>query len=139
MPYLLEGDMALAVDPEAAPSTPTILVLEDDIHLRLLLADTLRDAGFRVIEASSSDDTLQHLRAFNDVRLVFADINVPGETDGLGLAEVIQKEFPAIRIILVSGYKKEPIPAGVLFMRKPFILSRVIAEIRTMLQIGKQA
>jgi len=124
---------------EVAPSKPTILVLEDDIHLRYVLCDSLRDAGLRVIEASSSDDTLKHLHAFGDVRLVFADINVPGETDGLGVAEIIQREFPAVKVILTSGYKKEPIPEGVLFMRKPFILSRVIAEIHAMLQLGKEA
>ena len=103
-----------------------------------MLSDTLRDAGFRVIEASTADETLAHLRASNDVRLVFADIEVPGSLDGHGLAHIIQQEFPAIKVILTSGYMKEPIPPGVLFLRKPFILSRVIAEIRSMLQLYKE-
>jgi DNA-binding NtrC family response regulator len=124
---------------DPAATAPTVLVLEDDAELRFLLSDTLRDTGFRVVETSRADETLTHLRAPNDVRLVFADIKVPGSLDGHGLAHILQQEFPAIKIILTSEYMKEPIPPGVLFLRKPYILSRVIASVRSMLQLDKEA
>lgn len=112
----------------------SVLVLEDDIELRFLLADTLRNAGFKVIEAGTSDEALTFLRTSKDVSLVFADIKVPGESDGIGLMERMRREFPAIKVILTSGHEmREAAPPGVRFLQKPYILSRVISEIRSLL------
>jgi DNA-binding NtrC family response regulator len=117
-------------------ATPAILVLDSDEETRSLLSGSLRDAGFRVIEASTSDEALGHLRTGGAIALVFAEIHVQGAMDGLGLAQALRQEFPRTQVILTSVHRNEAVPPGVMFMRKPYILARVIAEIRACLQQG---
>src|SRR5258708_121655 len=54
----------------------TVLVVEDEVLIRMMTADALRDAGLRVIEARTADEALQHLRSGNSVHFVFTDIEM---------------------------------------------------------------
>jgi len=85
----------------AAP--PTVLVVEDVTLVRLLVADYLRSRNFRVIEASGADEAMIVLEADIAVDLVFADINMPGTKDGLGLAQWLHENRPDIKMVLGSG------------------------------------
>jgi len=82
----------------------TILVVEDEILIRLDLADQLRLAGFRVIEASNGDEALTVLKSVEEISLVISDVRMPGQTDGTALAAWLRREMPQIKIILVSGH-----------------------------------
>ena len=84
-------------------STPTVLVVEDDLLLRITTSDQLRDCGFHVIEARSGDEALQVLEAGIWVDVVFSDLHMPGRTNGIGLAQWIRREQPKIKVILTSG------------------------------------
>jgi len=117
----------------ACAEDPLILVLEDDNDLRYQVSDMLRGSGYRVAETVTADDALQYLLAVRDVCLVIADIRVPGTMDGLDLAHAIHDKFPAIKVIVTSGIRKEPIPEGALFLRKPFLISRLLGEVRAAL------
>ena len=72
----------------------TILVVEDELLIRLMIADALRAAGFSVIEAMNADEALAVLRAGVSIDLVMTDIRVPGPTDGLGLADTVRPTWP---------------------------------------------
>jgi CheY-like chemotaxis protein len=82
----------------------TVLVVEDELLIRLDLADQLRRAGLTVVEASTGDEALTVLKANDTVDLVVSDIRMPGETDGMELAAWLRRERPKIKIVLVSGY-----------------------------------
>ena len=69
----------------------TILVVEDEILIRMNSADMLQDAGFSVIEAGSADDAIVQLEKANHVELVFSDIDMPGSMNGLVLAEIVHE------------------------------------------------
>lgn len=110
-----------------------VLVLEDDAELRFLLAGSLRHAGFTVAEAATMSSALAHLRTpANNVSLAFADMKAAT----LAFVQVMQSEFPAVNIILTSDHRmRAAIPEGMVFMPKPYILARVIAEIRAVLKL----
>jgi CheY-like chemotaxis protein len=82
----------------------TVLVVEDELLIRLDLADQLRSVGLVVVEASTGDEALTVLKANDAVDLVVSDIRMPGKTDGMELAAWLRRERPKIKIVLVSGY-----------------------------------
>jgi DNA-binding NtrC family response regulator len=113
-----------------------VLVVEDEVLLRLVTADILEDAGFHVIEAHDAQEARILLEERPDVQVVFTDWNMPGEIDGLGLAHLVSKRWPEIGIIVTSG-KMHPapgdIPAGVGFLAKPYLPWALIKEIETLI------
>ncbi len=119
-------------DPAPAPRTKKVLVVEDDVILRFVIAEVLRDGGLTVAEAGSGDEAIVFLRTGDQVDLVFSDIQMPGETDGLALAARIHDEFPRTQVLLTSGHVRvnEHIP----FVRKPYVVTDVLATIRIMLE-----
>jgi CheY-like chemotaxis protein len=111
-----------------------VLIVEDEPLVRLTGADLLADAGFDVLEASNADEALRILEATPAVRVVFSDVEMPGSTDGLGLARNICRRWPSIGIVLTSGHRirEEMIPCDGRFVAKPYdgqVLVRQIEEI----------
>lgn len=83
--------------------TPIILVVEDDALLRLAVADFLRDAGYSVIEARSAAEAMSSFEQSNEVDLVFSDVQMPGDADGLDLARWLGAHHPNVPVLLTSG------------------------------------
>ncbi len=82
---------------------PIVLVVEDEVLLRIDLADAIRDVGYEVIEAHNADAALDILETNTRVHLVCTDIRMPGKRNGLELARWIKSHRPELPIILVSG------------------------------------
>src|SRR3984885_10918315 len=87
----------------ATPGPPKVLVVEDEMLLRMRAVDIVEDAGFTPIEAVNADEALVILESRSDVDLLFTDIQMPGSMDGLKLAHAVYERWPSIKIILVSG------------------------------------
>ena len=85
------------------PSSPIVLVVEDEMVLRMRAVDIVEDAGFSSLEAVNVDEALAILESRSDISLLFTDIQMPGSLDGLKLAHAVHKRWPTIKIILVSG------------------------------------
>jgi CheY-like chemotaxis protein len=83
-----------------------ILVVEDEVLVRMSVADALRDGGYRVIEAKTADEALAVLSADTTIDIVFSDIQMPGRMDGFALAQWLHRERPEIRVLLTSGVVK---------------------------------
>src|SRR6476660_4247120 len=80
-----------------------VLVVEDEVILRMAVSAHLREAGFIVIEAVDAEEAVELLRANHKIGLVFSDITMPGTMDGDQLAEWISERYPEILILLTSG------------------------------------
>jgi DNA-binding NtrC family response regulator len=81
----------------------TILVVEDDVLIRMPIAQYLRDCGYKVIEAVSADEAmavLLHRETVIDI--VFSDIEMPGSVDGFGLSKWIRENRPGMDVILAG-------------------------------------
>ena len=78
----------MSPDAELCPTPGHVLIVEDDVLIRVLLADELRDAGLRVIEAANADEALSIFEAGAQVDLLFTDVQMPGSIDGVELGQV---------------------------------------------------
>ncbi len=92
-----------AVDQSAAG---TILVVEPDILVRMVIAGYLRECGYTVIEGVSADDAITVLEAGRTIDVVLVDAQLPGESDGFALAHKIRQSYPAVDVLLTSGPRK---------------------------------
>ncbi|WP_292177368.1 response regulator [Mesorhizobium sp.] len=89
-----------------AETEHTILVVEDDIFIRLDIAEYLRECCCRVVEAGTAAEAIDVLESNLPVDLVFSDIQMPGDLDGFGLARWIRQRQPGVKVILTSGCVK---------------------------------
>ncbi len=111
----------------------TILVVEDEVLVRMTLADQLRDAGYAVIEAANGHEAAEVLRT-SPVGFVVSDVRMPGAMDGVALARLIRSEYPAIKIILTSAHLSE---AGWAqhdgFFHKPYDVAEIIRHLKSLI------
>jgi two-component sensor histidine kinase/FixJ family two-component response regulator len=121
------------------PVPPKVLVVEDEMMLRMRAVDIVEDAGFTPIEAVNADEALAILESRSDIDLLFTDIQMPGSMDGLKLAHAVHERWPSIKIILVSG-KLTPTdaekPIHSRFFGKPLEVKQMIAEMQEMIGQG---
>jgi two-component sensor histidine kinase/CheY-like chemotaxis protein len=120
-------------------SLPKVLVVEDEMVLRMRAVDIVEDAGFSPVEAVDADQALSILESRSDISLLFTDIQMPGSIDGLKLAHAVHKRWPAIKIIMVSGQVNlgdADKPADSRFFGKPLIADRMISELQEMVGTG---
>jgi CheY-like chemotaxis protein len=86
----------------------SVLVVEDDVLVRLSIADDLRQAGFTVLEAAHADEASTVLAVHADgIGVVLTDIQMPGAVDGRGLIALIRKQYPRLRVVALSGASAE--------------------------------
>ena len=117
----------------------TILLVEDDDHVRIVAARILRREGYNVLEASNGREALATFeKAPSDIDLIVTDIVMP-EMDGAELATRIRLARPDVRIMFTSGYTEDPSirktihQAGAAFLEKPFKLEALLAKTRDLL------
>src|SRR4030088_736906 len=130
----------VSIEPAVVPAVPaSVLVVEDEMLLRMRAVDMVEDAGFTAIEAVNADDALAILESRTDIELLFTDIQMPGSMDGLKLAYAVHERWPLIKIILVSGQLKltdKDRPADSRFFGKPLEVKQMIAAMQDMMGKG---
>ncbi|MBN9597097.1 MAG: response regulator [Afipia sp.] len=117
-----------------------VLIVEDEMILRMRAVDIVEDAGFQPVEAVNADEAISILESRSDISLLFTDIQMPGTMDGLKLAHIVHARWPEIKIILVSGRIKPSDaekPVDSLFFAKPLSVEQMINELKTM--VGSDA
>jgi CheY-like chemotaxis protein len=128
-------------EPNGAPrlmaAPKTILAVEDDVLIRLAIADDLMAEGFRVIQAANADEALKVLQSTVDLDLVMTDIRMPGSLDGLELARQVRERWPMLKIVVLSADLPAQRPASLAdaFLGKPYSISAVLTCINTLLSI----
>jgi two-component sensor histidine kinase/DNA-binding NarL/FixJ family response regulator len=126
------------VSAESIP-VPNVLVVEDEMILRMRAVDIVEDAGFNPVEAMNADQAIAILESRSDISLLFTDIQMPGSIDGLKLAHAVHDRWPSIKIILVSGQVKPSDaerPTDSRFFGKPLAVEQMIVELKDMVGAG---
>src|ERR1700730_3279136 len=116
-----------------------VLIVEDEMLLRMRAVDIVEDAGFRPVEAVNADEAIAILESRSDISLLFTDIQMPGSMDGLKLAHAVHDRWPSIKIILVSGQvqpTESERPADSRFFGKPLSVEQMISELQAMVGAG---
>lgn len=117
------ADAEMGVNLAEAADVAQILIVEDEFLIRMLAADVATDQGYGVLEAGSSEEAVAILERDRNIGLVFTDIDMPGACDGLALAKLIKRSWPAIRVVITSGKVIPPdndMPDDVVFLAKPY-------------------
>jgi CheY-like chemotaxis protein len=118
------------------PGRPSaaVLIVEDEPLMRMGAVYLIEEAGFEVYEAGSADAAIALLELHKEICLIFTDVDMPGSMDGLKLAHYVRGRWPPVKI--TSGHVKvdeENLPAGALFVPKPYDAAEIARKVRQML------
>jgi CheY-like chemotaxis protein len=113
----------------------TILIVEDEALVRMVVADDFRASGYIVIECATGDEAWDLLISGVEVDLLFSDVQMPGRLDGLALARAVRERNPALPIMIVSAH----LPAAEAgefdaFLPKPFSSEMAMRQIESLLE-----
>ncbi|MDW6024580.1 response regulator [Mesorhizobium sp. BAC0120] len=114
----------------------TILVVDGDVITRTVIADYLRQCGYRVIEAVNAWEAEQALNQEGfDVDIILSDVDLPGEMNGFQLASWVRQNMPDVKVILSSAVERTASAAGDLceegpHLAKPYDPATVVDHIK---------
>jgi CheY-like chemotaxis protein len=101
---------------------PVALIVDDEPLIRMDTADIVSDAGFHVLEAKTADEAYEFLKQHNSLKLLFTDVQMPGDMDGIELARYVGEHWPQISVIVASGAVRPAegvLPHNARFIPKP--------------------
>jgi light-regulated signal transduction histidine kinase (bacteriophytochrome)/CheY-like chemotaxis protein len=133
-------DAAPAAPPAPAlASEKTVLVVDDEPVVRMLLVETLQDLGYQVVEAANGAEAIKIMERTTRIDLLVTDVGLPGGMTGRELADTARATRPTLQILFITGYAdanllSQPAPGPRMeLMTKPFALDVLAAKIKTML------
>jgi len=119
--------------------TATILVVEDEVLVRLVIAEYLRECGYKVHEAAHAEEAMAVLQAPEvSIDIVFSDVVMPGAMDGFGLSRWVRDNHPGIEVLLTSSIDRSADLAGMLceagpMLEKPYEPHGVVDRIKQLI------
>ena len=130
------GDASEARDESLARHAETVLVVDDDAPIRVLVSDVLRRLGYRVLTAEHAEAALDTAREHLDsLRLVLTDVVMPGRS-GLDLAKELNQSMPQVPVLFMSGHPERVLASNgravppAAFLQKPFALDMLALRVR---------
>ncbi|APW39652.1 two-component system sensor histidine kinase/response regulator [Rhodoferax koreense] len=139
------GEEEAAAKPDAvqeampAQHGRTVLVVDDEASLRMLLVEELREAGYRVLEAGDGAEALQLLQTAGRVDMLVTDVGLPGGMNGRQVAEAARLARPGLQVLFITGYAENAVLShghldiGMHVLTKPFELSVLVRRAKEML------
>lgn len=121
--------------------SPAVLVVEDEPFVRMVAVDSLCDCGLKTIEATNAGEALELLETHPEIELLFTDVNMPGEVDGVSLARRAVTVRPDVKIIVTSGRRRiseAEIPAAGSFLPKPYNPRQLVALVLSKLSLRRR-
>jgi PAS domain S-box-containing protein len=145
--YHGEKDAATAPTPDTSvdlrsAGAETILVVEDELVVRQLIVESLRELGYRTLEAIDGSSGLRILKSSERIDLLVTDIGLPG-INGRQLADLARENRPELRVLFMTGYAEAAaftngiLASGMQMLTKPFAMDIFIARVRSMLEETK--
>ena len=116
----------------------TILVIDDEASLRVVMADILVDIGYEVLEAQDGPSALKILEAGVQLNLLITDVGLPGGMNGRQIADAARSLYPNLNILFVTGYAENAaigsgqIAPGMQVMTKPFSIDEFARRVKSM-------
>jgi DNA-binding NtrC family response regulator len=121
-------------------SGETILVVEDNVDMRLLSVTALKDLGYRPIEAANAKDALRILDEDDSVQMLFSDVLLPGGATGFDLAREATQRYSDLKVLFTSGYTEQAVmpddvvERGWQLVAKPYRWAELGRKIATILK-----
>ncbi len=134
-----EADNSVSSPEIGGQTGGTVLVVDDEPVVRMLIGDVLRDRGYSVIEAANGAEGLRVLRSGHVVNLLVSDIGLPGGLNGRQLADAARVQRPELKVLFITGYAENAVlgggvlDPGMQVITKPFAMDVLTAKVRTMM------
>lgn len=98
------------------------LIVEDNLIVRMQIADVLADLNMKVTEAGSGEEALALLSDGTAINYLVTDVGIPGSMDGLTLAKTVRQQRPDTGIVIATGRDLQiaDVPYGAVLIKKPF-------------------
>ena len=135
-----EADLAATVEPPRAEQGETVLVVDDEPTVRMLVTDVLQDLGYKALEAADSPAGLKILQSDTRIDLLVTDVGLPGGMDGRQMADAGRVVRPDLKVLFITGYAENAVLGnghlgpGMQVMTKPFPVETLAARIREMIK-----
>jgi len=116
---------------------PVVLVVEDESLVRVTALAIVEESGFETIAACNADEAIRALETHDDIGAVFTDVHMPGQMDGIELAEVVRNRWPAVALLVTSGKGQvieSELPNGSRFLAKPYLPFQIQTVLRQLLE-----
>jgi CheY-like chemotaxis protein len=135
-----------AVDPgeehaqTVAGAGETVLVVDDEDAIRMLISEVLVEAGYRVLEATDGPSGLRILQSAARIDLLITDVGLPGGVNGRQIADAARTTRPDLKVLFITGYAENAVvgnghlEAGMAIMTKPFAIASLAARAREIIE-----
>ena len=122
----------------------TVLVVDDEPTVRMLVTDILEDLGYAAIEAGDSATGLKVLQSDVRIDLLVTDVGLPGGMNRRQMADAARNRRPNLKVLFITGYAENAVlgngtlPPGMAVLTKPFAMDNMAARIRSMIEGAKE-
>jgi len=140
-PAEMPADLNLS-DARRAGQDETVLIVDDEPAVRMLMAEVLQDLGYAAIEAINGNSALTVLGSDARIDLLVTDVGLPGGMNGLQLAETARQVRADLKVLFITGYAGEtvfvggPLDPGMHIMTKPFTMQALASRVKTIITNG---
>lgn len=141
--HLGAADDAGEVDGETTPQEAkvgaVVLLVEDELAVRMVVAEVLSDLGYKVLEADNSQSGLRIVETRARIDLLLTDVGLPGGMNGRQLADAAREQRPGLKVLFLTGYAENAavgngrMEPGMEVMTKPFDLDKLVAKVKEMI------
>ncbi len=134
-----------ASDVARADRGETVLVVDDEPALRMLVSEVMRDLGYAVLEAADGAEALLHLRSPERIDLLISDVGLPGGMNGRQVADAARQERPGLQVLFITGYAENAVLShghldpGMHVMTKPFAMDALAQRAKGLIEQGRVA
>ncbi len=139
------GALNSADGPEAAHAADpgqgeTVLVIEDEPMVRMLMVEVLEEAGYVIMEAADGPSGLKILQSPTRIDLLVTDVGLPGGMNGRQVADAARATRPDLKVLFVTGYAENAavgnglLDAGMQVITKPFSMAALGNKVRAMIE-----
>ena len=126
--------------PTALAQGETVLVVDDEVVVRMLVTETLADLGYHALEAADATAGLKILISDARIDLLITDVGLPGGMNGRQMADAARRQRPKLRVLFITGYAENAaigngrLEPGMQVLSKPFAMEQLAARIRSILK-----
>ena len=135
---VLPGSEDAALKEADIVASATVLMVDDEVAVRVPVAERLRDLGYRVIEAPDGPSALKLLDDGLRPDLLITDIGLPNGMNGRQVIEAVCGRIPGLPVLIVTGYADTTLPVGIEVIGKPFDLDALARRVRALLALKQQ-
>ncbi|WP_426020373.1 PAS domain S-box protein [Brevundimonas sp. DWR2-3-1b1] len=135
-----EGDEVSGTPVTEGGHGETVLIIDDEATVRMLVAEVLGEAGYSVIEAPDGPSGLDILRSSRRIDLLISDVGLPGGMNGRQVADAARVDRPELKVLFITGYAENAavgnglLAPGMEVLTKPFVMGDLAAKVHDMIE-----